>query len=206
MFESLSDRLQAVFQKLGGKGKLTEEDVREAIKQVRIALLEADVNFKVVKQLVARVRERAVGAEVMSSLTPAQQVIKIVHEELIATLGEPGRLNLRGPQPRVILMVGLQGSGKTTTAAKLARRLRSQGERVLLVAGDPYRPAAVTQLETLGRQIDVEVYTGLARPADLSAEAVKAAERQGKSPRELMTDQGHPHWLTLLGQTKISSY
>ncbi|MCS6909162.1 MAG: signal recognition particle protein [Anaerolineales bacterium] len=181
MFSSLTERLQAVFNNLARRGKLSEADVDAGLREVRLALLEADVHFSVVKSFLDRVRARAVGAEVSRALNPAQQVIKIVHEELIATLGEPGRLNLRGPQPRVILMVGLQGSGKTTTAAKLARRLRAQGERVLLVAGDPYRPAAVTQLETLGRQIDVEVYTGLARPAELCAEAVRAAERQGKS-------------------------
>jgi signal recognition particle subunit SRP54 len=181
MFSSLTERLQAVFDNLARRGKLTEADVDAGLREVRLALLEADVHFSVVKGFLDRVRARAIGAEVSRSLNPAQQVIKIVNEELIATLGEPGRLDLRGPQPRVILMVGLQGSGKTTTAAKLARKLRSQGERVLLVAGDPYRPAAVTQLETLGRQIDVDVYTGMARPADLSAEAVKSAERQGKS-------------------------
>ncbi|MDW8326556.1 MAG: signal recognition particle protein [Anaerolineales bacterium] len=181
MFSSLTEKLQAVFNNLARRGKLSEADVDAGLREVRLALLEADVHFSVVKSFLDRVRARAVGAEVSRALNPTQQVIKIVHEELIATLGEPGRLNLRGPQPRVILMVGLQGSGKTTTAAKLARRLRAQGERVLLVAGDPYRPAAVTQLETLGRQIDVEVYTGLARPAELCAEAVRAAERQGKS-------------------------
>lgn len=181
MFSSLTEKLQAVFDNLARRGKLTEADVDAGLREVRLALLEADVHFSVVKSFLDRVRARAIGAEVSRALNPAQQVIKIVHEELIATLGEPGRLNLRGPQPRVILMVGLQGSGKTTTAAKLARRLRAQGERVLLVAGDPYRPAAVTQLETLGRQIDVDVYTGLARPADLSAEAVRAAERQSRS-------------------------
>ncbi len=181
MFQSLTTRLQNVFDQLARRGKLTEADVDVALREVRMALLEADVHFSVVKSFLDRVRARAVGAEVSKALNPAQQVIKIVNEELIATLGEPGRLNLRGPQPRVLMLVGLQGSGKTTTAAKLARKLRAQGERVLLVAADPYRPAAVNQLETLGRQIDVEVYTGAARPSDLSAEAVRAAERQGKT-------------------------
>ena len=181
MFQTLTSKLQAVFDQLARRGKLTEADVDVALREVRLALLEADVHFSVVKGFLDRVRARAIGAEVSKALNPAQQVIKIVNEELIATLGEPGRLNLRGPQPRVVMLVGLQGSGKTTTAAKLARKLRSQGERVMLVAGDPYRPAAVNQLETLGQQIDVPVYTGTARPSDLSAEAVRAAERQGKT-------------------------
>ncbi len=181
IFQSLSTKLQDVFDQLGRRGKLTEADVDVALRQVRLALLEADVHFSVVKGFLDRVRARAVGAEVSKALNPAQQVIKIVNEELIATLGEPGKLNLKGPQPRVILLVGLQGSGKTTTAAKLAQRLRGQGERVLLVAADPYRPAAVEQLETLGRAIDVPVYTGQARPPDLCAEAVRAGERQGKT-------------------------
>jgi len=181
MFNSLTQRLQKVFDNLARRGKLTEADVDAGLREVRMALLEADVHFAVVKSFLDRVRVRAIGAEVSRALNPAQQVIKIVHEELIVTLGEPGKLNLRGPQPRVLMLVGLQGAGKTTLAAKLARKLRGQGERVLLVAADPYRPAAVTQLETLGKQIDVEVFTGMQRPADLCAEAVKAAERQGKS-------------------------
>lgn len=181
MFNSLTQRLQTVFDNLARRGKLTETDVDAGLREVRLALLEADVHFAVVKSFLDRVRARAIGAEVSKALNPAQQVIKIVHEELIVTLGEPGKLNLRGPQPRVVMLVGLQGAGKTTLAAKLARKLRGQGERVLLVAADPYRPAAVTQLETLGKQIDVEVFTGMQRPADLCAEAVKAAERQGKS-------------------------
>ncbi|MGQ0602670.1 MAG: signal recognition particle protein [Anaerolineales bacterium] len=181
MFSSLTQRLQTVFDNLARRGKLTEADVDAGLREVRMALLEADVHFSVVKSFLDRVRARAIGAEVSKALNPAQQVIKIVNEELIATLGEPGKLNLRGPQPRVIMLVGLQGAGKTTMAAKLARRLRGQGERVLLVAADPYRPAAVTQLETLGRQVDVEVFTGTKRPSELSAEAVKAAERQGKT-------------------------
>lgn len=181
MFNSLSQRLQTVFDNLARRGKLSEADVDAGLREVRMALLEADVHFAVVKSFLDRVRARAIGTEVSKALNPAQQVIKIVHEELIVTLGEPGKLNLRGPQPRVLMLVGLQGAGKTTFAAKLARKLRGQGERVLLVAADPYRPAAVMQLETLGKQIDVEVFTGMQRPADLSAEAVKAAERQGKS-------------------------
>ncbi len=159
MFESLQTKLNAVFDKLASRGRLTEQDVDVALREVRLALLEADVNFKVVKQLVARVRERAVGAEVMSSLTPAQQVVKIVHEELLATLGEPARLDLSGAAPHVVMLVGLQGAGKTTMAAKLALALRKSNKRALLVAADTYRPAAVTQLEVLGKQLDIPVHS-----------------------------------------------
>jgi signal recognition particle subunit SRP54 len=159
MFENLQTKLNAVFDRLASRGKLTEQDVDVALREVRLALLEADVNFKVVKDLMARVRERAVGAEVMKSLTPAQQVVKIVHEELLGTLGEPARLDLSGPAPHVIMLVGLQGSGKTTTAAKLALTLRKGSRRSLLVAADTYRPAAVTQLEVLGKQLDIAVHS-----------------------------------------------
>jgi signal recognition particle subunit SRP54 len=159
MFESLSDRLQAIFDRLGKRGILTEQDVDVALREVRVALLEADVNFKVVKEFLARVRERAIGAEVHKSLTPGQAVVKIVHDELLNTLGEGGRLDLGGPPPRVIMLVGLQGTGKTTTAAKLALRLRGDGRKPLLVAADTYRPAAITQLETLGKQLNVPVFS-----------------------------------------------
>ncbi|MCS7040652.1 MAG: signal recognition particle protein Srp54, partial [Caldilineales bacterium] len=159
MFDTLTAKLQQVFDKMGRRGRLSEADVDAALREVRLALLEADVNYKVVKDFIARVRERAIGAEVLRSLTPAQQVIKIVHEELIATLGEPARLDLSGQPPHVIMLVGLQGSGKTTMAAKLANRLRSSGQRPLLIAADTYRPAAVTQLEVLGRQIDIPVHS-----------------------------------------------
>jgi len=160
MFESLSDRLQAVFQKLGGKGKLTEEDVREAMKQVRIALLEADVNLKIVKEFVAKVTEQAIGEEVTKSLTPGQQVVKIVHRELINLLGVDNvPLNEQHPGPTVIMLVGLQGAGKTTLAAKLALFLRKKNKRPMLVAADIYRPAAITQLETLGKQLNIPVYS-----------------------------------------------
>ena len=159
MFENLTDKLQAVFKKLSKRGRLSEADVDAALREVRLALLEADVNYKVVKDLLARVRERAVGAEVRRSLNPAQQVIKIVNEELVETLGAPDRLDLSGPPPHVIMLVGLQGSGKTTTAAKLALRLRKAGHRPLLVAADPRRPAAVAQLEVLGRELDVPVHS-----------------------------------------------
>ncbi len=181
MFNSLTEKLQNVFDKLSRRGKLAEADVDAGLREVRLALLEADVHFSVVKSFLDRVRVRAVGAEVSKALNPAQQVIKIVHEELIATLGEPGKLNLRGPQPRVILFLGLQGSGKTTVAAKLAAKLRAQGERVMLIAADTYRPAAIQQLQTLGQQIDVPVFTAEARPVELCAEGVRVAERQGKT-------------------------
>ncbi len=158
MFEALGDRLQSVFDGLQKRGKLTESDVDKAMREVRLALLEADVNFKVVKRFVARVRERAIGKEVMGSLTPGQQVVKIVHDELITTLGKPGRLNLGMQSPAVIMLVGLQGAGKTTMAGKLALYLRKQGRRPLMVAADVYRPAAIDQLQTLGRQLDIPVY------------------------------------------------
>lgn len=181
MFESLGSRLQSVFDALQRRGKLTEADVDVAMREVRLALLEADVNFKVVKNFVARVRERAVGQEVMRSLTPGQQVVKIVHDELINTLGEPGRLNLGMQSPAVIMLVGLQGAGKTTMAGKLALHLRKQGRRPLLVAADVYRPAAIEQLQTLGRQLDIPVYAEgtEANPVTLAANAVRQAVTTG---------------------------
>ncbi|MBC7233409.1 MAG: signal recognition particle protein [Chloroflexi bacterium] len=179
MFENLSTRLQDIFNRLSGKGRLSEADVDAALREVRLALLEADVNFRVVKDLIARVRERAVGAEVMKSLTPAQMVIKIVHEELIATLGEPRKLNLSGTPPHVIMLAGLQGSGKTTTAAKLALKLRQSGQRPLLVAADTRRPAAITQLEVLGRQLDIPVHSegDKVPPPRICANAVDRARK-----------------------------
>ncbi|MGH2509868.1 MAG: signal recognition particle receptor subunit alpha, partial [Ktedonobacteraceae bacterium] len=146
MFESLSKRLEGVFSNLSGKGKLTEADVEEAMREVRLAMLEADVNLKLVRQFVERVRAKAVGAEVLGSFSPAQQVLSIVNEELIEMLGGSegkSKLELGGPPPDVILLVGLQGSGKTTAAAKLARYLKKEGQRPLMVAADMYRPAAV---------------------------------------------------------------
>jgi len=160
VFESLTRKLQEVFQKLARKGYLTEADVDSALREVRLALLEADVHYQVVKDFLAKVRERAVGAEVMKSLTPAQQVVKIVYEELVKVLGEGEKLNLVGKPPYVIMLVGLQGSGKTTTAAKLALKLRKEGHVPLLVAADTRRPAAIIQLEVLGRQLDIPVYKG----------------------------------------------
>ena len=160
MLEVLTQKLTAVFDKLGRKGKLSEGDVDDALRQVRLALLEADVNFKVVKEFLSKVRERAVGSEVLHSLTPAQQIIKIVHEELTAILGrEPGRLASVADSPAVALLVGLQGSGKTTTAVKLAVQLKHQGQRPLLVAADTRRPAAIEQLKLLGEQHDIPVYS-----------------------------------------------
>ena len=181
-FESLTDKLTNVFKNLRGKGLLTEEDVKVALKEVKMALLEADVHYSVVKKFIADVRERAIGAEVSEALNPGQQVIKIVNEELKTTLGEPERLNLSGEKPRVIMFVGLQGSGKTTHSAKVANKLRHQGERVLLVAADPYRPAAVKQLQTLGERIGVEVYykEGV-KPPDLVKQAYDYARRAGFS-------------------------
>jgi len=160
MFEILSDKLGKVFRALSSRGRLTEKDIDEGLRQVRLALLEADVNFKVVKDFVGRVRERAIGVDVLQSLTPGQQVVKIVNEELIATLGsEPGRLSTSGQPPFVAMLVGLQGSGKTTTAAKLALHLKHSGQRPLLVAADNRRPAAIEQLVTLGNQLDIPVYS-----------------------------------------------
>ncbi|MEW5986459.1 MAG: signal recognition particle protein [Chloroflexota bacterium] len=181
MFESLGTRLQSIFDGLQRRGKLTEGDVDVAMREVRLALLEADVNFKVVKNFVGRVRERAIGAEVMRSLTPGQQVVKIVHDELIRTLGEPGRLNLGMQSPAVIMLVGLQGAGKTTMAGKLALQLRKEGRRPFLVAADVYRPAAIDQLQTLGRQLNIPVYSEgtNAKPPDLVARAVKEGVRTG---------------------------
>jgi signal recognition particle subunit SRP54 len=180
MFENLTDRLNDVFKELRRHGKLSEQDVDKAMRQVRLALLEADVNYTVVKDFVERVRVRSVGVEVSRALNPAQQVIKIVNEELIQTLGEPERLNLSGPKPRTLMLVGLQGSGKTTAAGKLARFLRSQGERVLLVAADPYRPAAVRQLETLGERLGIPVfYEEGVPPPKLARKAVDEARKGG---------------------------
>ncbi len=158
MFETLQDRLQGVFDQLSRRGRLSEEDVDKALREVRLALLEADVNFKVVKSFIKRIRERAVGIEVSKNISPAQQVIKIVHEELLETLGQSAPLDLGGASPHVVMMVGLQGSGKTTTSAKLALNLRKSKHRPLLVAADTRRPAAIEQLKVLGRELDIPVY------------------------------------------------
>ncbi len=181
MFENLSERLQGIFQRLRKRGILREADVEEVLREIRLALLEADVHYKVVKDLTARVKERTVGAALSQALSPAQQVIKIVNEELVATLGEPGRLEFKGTAPYVLMMVGLQGSGKTTTAAKLARHLKQGGHLPLLVAADVYRPAAITQLEVLGRQLDLLVYSehGSSDPPAICARGVQEARRRG---------------------------
>jgi signal recognition particle subunit SRP54 len=182
MFETLTGRLNQVFDQLRRRGKLSEADVDAAIRDVRLALLEADVHFSVVKTFINRVRGRALGTEVSKALIPGQQVIKIVNEELVAALGEPVPLNISGPKPRVIMLVGLQGSGKTTTAGKVARFLRSKGERVMLAAGDPYRPAAVQQLQQLGDKLDIPVETDLnLKPSELARQALNKAERGGFS-------------------------
>ncbi len=179
MFDSLSEKLQAVFDELGRKGKLTEGDIDAAMRQIRLALLEADVNYGVVKDFTARVKERGLGAGVMRSLTPAQQVVKIVHDELVTMLGQPAPLDIGRGDPPVVLMAGLQGSGKTTTAAKLALVWRKKGKRPLLVACDTRRPAAIEQLESLGRQLDIPVYSeGTApHPADIAQRSLDAARR-----------------------------
>jgi signal recognition particle subunit SRP54 len=181
MFENLTGKLQAVFRRLGKRGVLREADVDDVLREIRLALLEADVHYKVVRGFIARVRERAIGAEVTKSLSPAQQVIKIVHEELVSTLGDPGRLELKGPVPYVIMLVGLQGSGKTTTVAKLARYLKQGGHLPLMVASDTYRPAAITQLEVLGRQLELPVHSEgqNVSPPQICVNGVREARRRG---------------------------
>lgn len=179
MFEALTQKLRKLFSTLSNKGRLSEKDVDEALREIRLALLEADVNYKVVKSFVAGVRERALTARVLESLTPAQQIIKIVNEELISILGkEPGRLVAGSSPPSVIMLVGLQGSGKTTTAAKLALYIKRSGQRALLVAADTRRPAAVDQLVTLGRHIDIPVYIDdvSVEPLTICQKALKQAE------------------------------
>ncbi|WP_227766694.1 signal recognition particle protein [Zhaonella formicivorans] len=181
-FSSLAEKLQDTFKKLKGKGKLSENDVNEAMREVRLALLEADVNFKVVKDFIARVKERAVGQEVLQSLTPAQQVIKIVNDELTQLMGgTQSRLTVAGRPPTVIMLVGLQGAGKTTTCGKLANLLRKQGKRPLLVAGDIYRPAAIKQLQVLGQQLNIPVFTmgDKQSPVDIAKAAVEHAKSYG---------------------------
>lgn len=183
MFDSLSEKIQASFDKMARKGRLSEADINATLREVRLALLEADVNFRVVRDLTKRIGERAMGEDVLKSLTPAQTVIKIVNQELIATLGEPARLNLSGQPPYVMMMVGLQGSGKTTMSAKLAVYLRKMGQSPLLVAADTYRPAAIKQLEVLGGQIGVPVHSEGDRtpPPDICANAVRRARREGNT-------------------------
>ena len=183
MFESLGDRLAGVFKRLSGRGRLTEADVNEVMREVRIALLEADVNLAVAKHFVAQVKERAVGGDVLESLTPAQSVIKIVHEQLVELMGgSNARLQFSDAPPSVIMMVGLQGSGKTTQTGKLALRLKEQGRRSLLVAADIYRPAAIEQLKILGGQVDLPVFDrGKTDPVVVAREGVAEAKRLGIS-------------------------
>lgn len=179
MFQQLTDRLQGVFDNLGRVGKLTEKDVDTAMREVRMALLEADVALPVVKDFVRRVKERAIGAEVAKSLKPGQQVVKVVYEELLETLGEPGKLSFSGStKPHVIMLVGLQGSGKTTTAAKLALQLRRDGRQPFMIAADTYRPAAVDQLVTLAKQINAPYFEEgtSVKPEDIVTHGMKVAK------------------------------
>lgn len=189
MFEALSDRFDGIFARIKGKGKLREEDVDETLREIRLALLEADVNFQVVKNLVARIRERVVGIEVSQALNPAQQVIKIVNEELVESLGgETIKISYASKPPTVVLMAGLQGSGKTTNSAKLARWFKAQGRNPLLVGADLQRPAAVQQLRTLAEQVGVPVYSaddeivagGQGDPVDVAKACIDEARRLGK--------------------------
>lgn len=183
MFESLSDRLEGIFKKLKGRGFLREEDVNAALKEIRMALLEADVNFKVVKDFVEKVRERAVGKEVIESITPGQQVVKIVNDGLCELMGGGhSKINLAPNPPTVIMLVGLHGSGKTTTSAKLANNFKKEGRRPMLVAMDTGRPAAIDQLKSLGTQIDVPVYATQPgdNPVSIFPEALKKANLEGR--------------------------
>lgn len=182
MFESLSDRLQGALSKLTGRGKLSEADVDEAMREVKLALLEADVNYKVVKDFIKVVKERAVGSEVMESLTPGQHVVKIVNEELTNMMGgEASKLDFSGHSPAVILMCGLQGAGKTTTSAKLALNLKKDNRKPLLVAADVYRPAAIKQLQTVGAQVEVPVFTmgDEISPVEIAKSSIEYARKNG---------------------------
>ena len=180
-FESLSDKLNTVFKKLRGKGRLTAADVKEGMREVRMALLEADVSYKVVKEFTSRVTERATGADVLEALSPAQQIIKIVNEELCALMGkENQKLLISSKSPSVVMLVGLQGAGKTTNGAKLAAHMRKQGKRPLLVACDVYRPAAIAQLETVGRQLDIPVFqAGQGDPVEIAKQGIAHAKAHG---------------------------
>ncbi len=181
-FDNLTEKLQNAFKKLRGKGKITQADLKEGMREIKFALLEADVNFKVVKEFIATVTERASGADVLESLTPGQQIVKIVNEELINLMGvENNKINLSNNPPSVIMMTGLQGAGKTTTAGKLAKMFKSKGRRPLLVAGDVYRPAAIQQLQVIGGKIEVPVYTidGNKNPVDISKKAIEHAKKYG---------------------------
>ena len=181
MFDSLSDRFEGIFKGLRSKGKLKESDVDEALREIRVALLEADVNVSVVKGFRDRVRERAVGSKVHEALNPAQQIVKIVHEELISTLGgETMQITFAPKPPTVVLMAGLQGAGKTTNTAKLAQWFKSQGRNPLLVGADLQRPAAVEQLRTLGEQVGEPVFSEPSDPVSVAAAAMKEASDTGR--------------------------
>ena len=183
MFESLSDKLQKTFRNLRGLGKLSEKNMKEGLREVRMALLEADVNFKVVKDFIDGVREKAMGREVLESIAPGQQLIKVVHDDLVALMGEKAEpLTLASDPPSVIMLIGLQGSGKTTTSAKLARNLRSSGHQPLLVAADVYRPAAVKQLQVLAEQLEIPSFSieGSTDPVKICKESVKYAKKEGR--------------------------
>ena len=183
MFDQLSDRLNAIFSRLTGRGRLSESDVSEVMREVRIALLEADVSLPAAKEFVNRVKEKAVGADIMASLSPAQTIVKIVHDELVELLGgAQARLQFSDAPPSIIMLVGLQGSGKTTHAGKLALRLKEQGRRSLLIAADIYRPAAIAQLQTLGKQIELPVFEeGQSDPVKIVRDGVAEAKRLGLS-------------------------
>ena len=195
MFENLSDKLELVFKKLRGQGMMSEENIGEALREVRMVLLEADVNFRVVKDFVEKVRVRAVGTEVLKSLSPGQQVIKIVHDELVSMMGggEDNSLDLAAKPPVSIMMVGLQGAGKTTSCGKLAKYLRSKKRSLLLVPADVYRPAAIEQLKTLGAQLGIEVFASDAQqnPVDICRNAMRYAELNGLDTVILDTSGRH---------------
>ena len=183
MFDNLSDKLQGVLGNLKGQGRISEDDLNEAVREIRLALLEADVNFKVVKQFVAAVKERALGENVLASVTPGQQVIKIVHDELASLMGSAStKLTFSPRPPTTVLMVGLQGSGKTSTCAKLARQLLSQGKQPMMIAADVYRPAAIDQLKTLGEQLQTPVFSidGSKDVVDIAVRGVSAAASAGR--------------------------
>src|SRR5437899_5156569 len=181
MFDALSDRFDAIFTRLRGRGRMGEPEVDEVLREIRLALLEADVNFKVVKGLIARIKEQCVGADLSKSLSPAQQVIQIVHNELVATLGgETLKITYASRPPTVVLLAGLQGSGKTTAAGKLARWFKQQGRHPLLVGADLQRPAAVEQLRILGGQVGVPVYSEQSDPVTVAKKGLDEALRLGR--------------------------
>ena len=196
MFDQLQERLGAIFDRLSGRGRISDGEVDEALREVRVALLEADVALAAAKAFVARVKERAVGANVLESLSPAQTILTIVHDELVALLGPPtgsgeARLQFSDAPPSVIMLVGLQGSGKTTQAGKLALRLKEQGRRSLLIAADVYGPAAIDQLQTLGRQIGLPVYEqGAGDPVRIVRDGLAEARRWASPPRSWIPRAG----------------